>query len=134
MTEQHKAKANSLAAISAFQNKSKDAIPLSFQFSRLCQKSGVKSQNKHEEKPALTTTCDKEAAENNFVCSVNLMTHAFFLPCYAANGAIGAFPSFYKMKGKLHIRPNITGLTCNSFRLLKKITFQTFHSAYLGGH
>lgn len=118
MTEQHKA--NSLAAISAFQNKSKDAIPLSFQFSRLCQKSGVKSQNKHEEKPALTTTCDKEAAENNFLCCINLMTHAFFLPCYPANGAIGAFLSFYKMKGRLHIRPNIKGSNMQFFQIIKK--------------
>lgn len=76
MTEQHKAKANCLAAISAFQNKSEDAIPLSFLFG-LCQKSGVKSQNKHDELPALTTTCDKEAALTFYVALI--LWHMHFL-------------------------------------------------------
>lgn len=106
MTEQHKAKANSLAAISAFQNKSKDAIPLSFQFSWLCQKSGGKSQNKHEEKPALTTTCDKEAAENNFLCCVNLMTHAFFYPVIQLMGQLEPFLASIRWKAGYTLGPS----------------------------
>lgn len=89
MTEQHKAKANCLAAISAFQNKSEDAIPLSFFFG-LCQKSGVKSQNKHD----------------NFLCCVNLMTHASSYPVIQLMGQSEPFLASIRWKAGYTLGPS----------------------------